>query len=93
MEGPLPAVTWSGGILPPHIGFAFRRFRDASMRVAPMDAGAMFPNIARKNMFRELPSVQRRQRAQQCLFLIWVDCFEGLKLIKVDWVTIIPYRG
>ena len=28
-----------------------------------------------------------------CLFLIWVDCFEGIKLIKVDWVTIIPYRG
>ncbi len=29
-------------------GLAFRRFRDASMRAAPMDAGAMFPNKARK---------------------------------------------
>ena len=46
-------------------GLAFRRFRGASMRVAPMDAGAMFPNKARKNMFRELPSVQRLQRAQR----------------------------
>ena len=46
-------------------GLAFRRFRDASMRAAPMDAGAMFPNKARKNLFRELPSVQCPQRAQR----------------------------
>ncbi len=47
-------------------GLAFRRFRDASMRVAPMDAGAIFLNKApAKNMFRELPSVQRLQRAQR----------------------------
>ena len=47
-------------------GLAFRRFRDASMRAAPMDAGAMFLNKApQKNKFRELPSVQCPQRAQR----------------------------
>ena len=55
--------------MPPHIGLAFRRFRDASMRAAPMDAGAMFPDKARQKIcsvnFRPFSAYKERSEFER----------------------------